>query len=192
MQTASFVLSIVAIVVSLLNSLRQWRLSRHSNSLRVVVDLFKEHRDDRLARARLLVATELSNYDLSEGLSGLPEEERQLVRDLIWFYDNLGALVVHDIVDIEPIAGYLGGSVVAVWEKMSPVIKVEREKRRSAGQQTPAAGRNTSRPSTTWSNTRRCTRRADDVNGQGSAKESPDDVPGLHIQVLKRRAVCVL
>jgi hypothetical protein len=101
------------------------------------VDLFKEHREDRLARARQFVFTELAARDLSEGLANLPEEERLLVRDLAWFYENLGALVVHKIVDIEPIAGHLGGSAVAVWEKIKPIVDVEREKRRKDGMTEP-------------------------------------------------------
>jgi hypothetical protein len=137
MQQASFVLSIVAIVVSLLNGLRQLRLSRHANSLRVLVDLFKEHREERLARARQFVYTELASYKLDAGLSSLPEEERILVRDLAWFYDNLGALVFHRIVDLGPIAGYLGGSVIAVWEKMKPIVDVERDRKQAAGMPDP-------------------------------------------------------
>jgi hypothetical protein len=136
-NTASFVLSIVAVVVSLLNGFRQWRLSRHANSLRVVVDLFKEHREDRLARARQFVFTELATRDLTKGLEGLPEEERLLVRDLAWFYENLGALVVYKIVDIAPIAGHLGGSAVAAWEKLKPIVDVEREKRRKESSDEP-------------------------------------------------------
>jgi hypothetical protein len=137
MQLAPLLLSIVAIIVSSMNSIRQWRLSRHANSLRVLVDLFKEHREDRLARARKFVYIELANYNTDKGLSSLPEEERLLVRDLAWFYDNLGALVVHKIVDLKPVAGYLGGSVINVWERLKPIVDVERELRQVAGMPDP-------------------------------------------------------
>lgn len=133
MPQVSLVISVVAIVVSLLNSARQWRLSRHANSLRVLVDLFKEHRDHRLARARQFIFTELSKYNLDEGLSCLPEEQQLLVRDLAWYYDNLGALVVHKIVDLEPIVGYLGGSIVVTWERFKPIVEAERRRRRESG-----------------------------------------------------------
>lgn len=137
MQLAAFVLSLVALTASLVASRRQMRLSRHLNSISVLVDLFREHRSDRLARARKFVFAELSTFNLHEGLSGLPESERDLVRDLAWFYDNLGALVLHDIVDIEPIAGYLGGSIIDSWEKMAPIVDAERRIRMAGGSSDP-------------------------------------------------------
>jgi hypothetical protein len=50
----------------------------------------------------------------------------------MWYYDNLGALVAHKIVDIEPIAGYLGGSVVDMWTALEPLVRAERNLRLSA------------------------------------------------------------
>jgi hypothetical protein len=69
--------------------------------------------------------------DLSLGLSGLPEEGPDLVRDLGWFYDNLGAMVTHGVIDLSPVSGYLGGSVVSSWEAIRPLVLAERAKRRS-------------------------------------------------------------
>ncbi|MBM0238863.1 hypothetical protein JNW88_20060 [Micromonospora sp. ATA32] len=108
---------------------RQLTLARHNNSLPVLIDLFREHRSNRLAEARHFVNSGLDVYDLSGGFAGLPEEERELVRDLAWYYDNLGALVLHEVIDVEVVAGYLGGSVTAVWEKIRPLVEAEREKR---------------------------------------------------------------
>jgi len=48
---------------------------------------------------------------------------------LVYFYDNLGALVAHGIVDIAPVSGYLGGSVVMVREKVRPLVEAERNRR---------------------------------------------------------------
>ena len=72
----------------------------------------------------------IHEHDLTAGLAGLPEDKRELVRDLAWYYDNLGALVVHEIVDVAPIAGYLGGSVIVMWEQLSPLVDAERERRK--------------------------------------------------------------
>ncbi|WP_329134933.1 hypothetical protein OG552_20310 [Streptomyces sp. NBC_01476] len=134
MNTAALVLSIVAVVVSVVVSLRQITLARHSNALPVVIDLFREHRSDHLTTARAFVYRELPAYDLSQGLDALPEEKQRLVRDLAWFYDNLGALVAHNLVDVEPVSGYLGGSVILIWEKMEPLVRGERVKRDPANQ----------------------------------------------------------
>jgi hypothetical protein len=126
---AAVTLSALALVTSLVAAIRQLRLAKQSNSLPVLVDLFREHRGHRLAQARDFVFHELPGCDVSRGLAGLPEDERELVRDLAWFYDNLGALVAHEIVDVEPVAGYLGGSVIAVWERLAPLVSVERGRR---------------------------------------------------------------
>jgi hypothetical protein len=108
-------------------------LARHSDSMPVLVDLFREHRSARLAAAREFVHVELPKHDVSAGLIGLPEDERILVRDLAWYYDNLGALVAHGVVDIAPVSGYLGGAVLKVWEDLHPLVEAERGKRVDRG-----------------------------------------------------------
>ena len=133
MQVAALVLSIIALVVSLLTGTRQLLLARQANSMRVLVDMFKEHRDEHLAMARHFVFSELADYDVEDGLASLPEDKRQLVRDLSWYYDNIGALVAHNVVDIEPVSGYLGGALTEVWHKMRPLVDAERNKRAAAG-----------------------------------------------------------
>ncbi|WP_404197242.1 DUF4760 domain-containing protein [Streptomyces tauricus] len=129
MEIAALVVSVMALGVSGLVSVRQLRLTEHTNTLPVLVDLFREHRSMRLARAREVVFEQLPDWDLAAGMEGLPEVERNLIRELAWFYDNLGALVTHGVVDIEPVSGYLGGSVISVWERMEPLVRVERAKR---------------------------------------------------------------
>ncbi|MCZ4124869.1 MULTISPECIES: DUF4760 domain-containing protein [Streptomyces] len=129
MNVVALALSITAVVVSVLVSLRQLTLARHSNTLPVVIGLFSEHRDDNLTEARAFVYRELDTFDLSQGLDALPPDKQKLVRDLAWFYDNVGALVTHNVVDVEPVSGYLGGSVILIWEKMEPLIRAERARR---------------------------------------------------------------
>lgn len=129
MEIAAVVVSVVALGVSGFASVRQLRLTAHANALPVLVDLFREHRSAQLARARQVVFEQSSTWDPSAGLDGLPESERDLVRELAWFYDNLGSLVAHGVVDIEPVSGYLGGSVISVWERMEPLVQAERVKR---------------------------------------------------------------
>ncbi|MFF3399697.1 hypothetical protein ACFYW6_14375 [Streptomyces sp. NPDC002659] len=133
MNLAALILSIVAVVVSVFFSYRRETLARHSNTLPVLVTFFSDHRSDRLAEAREFVYKDLSNYDLSKGLAGLPEDKQGLVRELAWFYDNLGALVAHDVVDVEPVSGYLGVSVVLSWEKLEPLVQAERAARTPSG-----------------------------------------------------------
>ncbi|MFG1646706.1 hypothetical protein ACGFMK_41070 [Amycolatopsis sp. NPDC049252] len=90
-----------------------------------------------MAQARRFVFYEIGGFDLSQGLACLPLEQQVLVRDLAWYYDNVGALVLHDVVDLEPVAGYLGGSIIDTWEKMCPLIEAERAKRADSGSADP-------------------------------------------------------
>jgi hypothetical protein len=106
-------LSILALVVSVVAAIRQSKLARQANSLPVLIDMFREHRGRRLTEARTFVSEKLQHRDVASGLKkGLPDkEERWLLQDLLWYYDNLGALVAHEVVDLGPVAGYLGGSI---------------------------------------------------------------------------------
>lgn len=132
MALAAVIISIVAVVTSVIYGWRALRFARHSNTMPVLIELFREHRSERLADARRFVYSDLHKCDLSLGLDGLPEDKKALVRDLAWFYDNLGTLVAHGVIDIAPVSGYLGQSVLLYWEKMQPLIQAEREKRRDS------------------------------------------------------------
>lgn len=94
-----------------------------------MIGLFAEHRSNHLANARKFAYNDLDKIDPTLGLAGIPAAQRELVRDLAWYYDNLGALVAHGHVDIEPISGYLGGAVLTTWQKMEPFIRAERNLR---------------------------------------------------------------
>ncbi|MEV6107018.1 hypothetical protein AB0M28_20220 [Streptomyces sp. NPDC051940] len=133
MEIAALVVSLLALGATGIVSARQLRLTEHANTLPVLVDLFREHRSVHLALARETVFRHLPTWNISAGMEGLPEAERNLIRDLAWFYDNLGALVAHGVVGIRPVSGYLGGSVISVWEQMEPLVRVERAKRSQMG-----------------------------------------------------------
>jgi hypothetical protein len=129
MALAAIIISIVAVMTSVLLGWRALTLARQSNTMPVLIDLFREHRSERLADARHFVYFDLPKCDLSLGIDGLPEGKKALVRDLAWFYDNIGTLVAHGVIDIEPVSGYLGQSVLLYWERMQPLVQAERKKR---------------------------------------------------------------
>lgn len=127
MAIAGLIVSAMALAVSLTAALRQLQLARHANVVPVLIDLFREHRSRPLMEARRFVYTELHQCDLSLGLKGLPNEQtRDSVRELMWFYDNLGVMVAYRVVDVEPLAGYLGGSVIDMWSALAPLVHAER------------------------------------------------------------------
>ncbi len=122
----SISVSALALLVSLGAGLRQLLLTRQANALPVLVDLFREFRGDRQREARIVVFSEVQSLDLTRGLDGLPDKQRDRLRDIMWYFDNLGALVTHGIVDIQPIAGFMGGSILTAWERLAPLIYAER------------------------------------------------------------------
>ncbi|MDQ0604871.1 hypothetical protein QF037_009216 [Streptomyces canus] len=73
MEIAAVVVSVVALGVPGVVSLRQLRLTEHANTMPVLVDLFREYGSIPLARARRVVFEQLPSCDLSAGLEGLPE-----------------------------------------------------------------------------------------------------------------------
>jgi hypothetical protein len=136
LEIAGLLVAVVALLVSLAGSQGQLRLARHANVVPVLVDVFREHRTQTLADARRFVYTEISNHDLSLGLQGLPEDKRESVRQLMWYYDNLGTMVAHQIIDLPPVAGYLGGNVVDMWKALRPMVEAERDIRTAASDPT--------------------------------------------------------
>lgn len=133
MQFASLLVSILALLTSLGVASRQLRTSRTANSVSVLIGLFTEHRGHHLASARQIVFNDAASWQCDLGMAGVPEGQRDAVRDLMWFYDNLGALVVHGVVNIKPVSAYLGASVLGLWDHLKPIIEAERMRRRQGG-----------------------------------------------------------
>ena len=108
-------------------------MARQSNASKVLIDLFEEHRQQDLADARHYIHHSLPNYDAEDlrthGLRHLPDDERRHVRDLMWLYDHIGLLVAYRYAELEPVAAYLGGSIVDTWAKTEPTVDGERRHR---------------------------------------------------------------
>lgn len=112
---------------------RELKETRAANSVPVLIDLFTEHRGDHLAQAREFVFNELPNRSTPNGLKDLTLDERKFVRDLLFFYGNVGILVAHGVIDVDPVCAYLGGSVQTVWAKVEKqIIEPERSRRKQS------------------------------------------------------------
>lgn len=135
MDSAALIVSVVSLLASSIAGFLAVRAARHANANPVLIDLFAEHRSAELAAARVWVHEHLTDFpDAAElGLDALPADMRAPVRDLAWFYDNLGVFVHHGVVDVELVSGYLGGSVLDLWPKYAAVVAGERKRRREAG-----------------------------------------------------------
>lgn len=124
------VLPIAISVIALVVSAFSYRAARHNVSTKVLVDMFKEHRSPEFAETRRFVHRQIDplKHPSDQGFSAFGDMEPR-VRDLAWFYDNLGVLVHHGTVSLGPVSGYLGGSVSDTWNKLEPYIEAERSAR---------------------------------------------------------------
>lgn len=71
MALAAVIISIVAVMTSAILGWRTLKLARHSNTMPVSIDLFREHRSERLGDARHFVYFDLPKLDLSLGMDAL-------------------------------------------------------------------------------------------------------------------------
>ena len=83
-----------------------------ANALPVLIDVLREHRCLKHAKARQFIDWDLDCVSMTQicGFGGLPLDVRDDIRDLAWFDDQLGVLVAHEIVEVAPISTF-GGAV---------------------------------------------------------------------------------
>ncbi|MFI7410296.1 hypothetical protein ACIBU0_16700 [Streptomyces sp. NPDC049627] len=132
LTTASTVLalfiSVVSLAASSVVSARQIRLAHNSNLLPVVVELFRETRQSEFSRAIEYIKSDLARDHSPEfGYRRLPDEPLGHVRRVSLFYDDVGKLVAHGIVDERLIIGSYGPNILNMWEVLAPYIYRERE-----------------------------------------------------------------
>jgi hypothetical protein len=120
----------VATVVTAKQTRKLVASTERGTAVAVVIGLFREFRTMSPARYRL--GPELAKFDADVPLRDLPESTRVDAFDLAHFLDNLGFLVESDFVKVELVQGFMGGSVVDLWEKLGPHIEAERRRREEA------------------------------------------------------------
>ncbi|MET9151706.1 hypothetical protein ABZX82_10620 [Streptomyces griseoflavus] len=124
----ALVISVVSLVASSVVSARQLQLAHNSNLLPVVVELFRETRQPHFSRAIEYISLELAREHSPEfGYRRLPEEPLRHVRCVSLFYDDVGKLVAHGVVDERLIIGSYGPNIVNMWSVLAPYIYRERE-----------------------------------------------------------------
>jgi hypothetical protein len=127
-------LSIVALGVSVVVARNQLRQSSITNAQPLAIDLFREFRERSADRRRL--HKELPKIkDSAKGFESIADEElQQLARSTSHWYDNIGVLVAHGMVEPEYVAGFLGTSAIDTWNLLKRFIVGDRECRKSIGQ----------------------------------------------------------
>ncbi|MGW5446138.1 DUF4760 domain-containing protein [Streptomyces asiaticus] len=120
-------LSVVALLVTLYSAVSQAGLQRRSNQLPAYVDLLADFRSVEFHDRYWFVTQRLlAEHDPALGLSGLPDDARRQVYDIVYYYQNIAVLRLADIVDDEMVA-LLRIRVIKVWDAVAPFVFRERE-----------------------------------------------------------------
>lgn len=129
LNLAALAISLAALVISMLLTRRQLRLASSENHLPVVLDAFKETRSAAWLVAQEYVLTELAEqHKPDRGLRGLPEQARAHASAIGTFYDDLGKLVAHGMIEQNLIIGSYGTNIVRLWDALAPYVYTERHK----------------------------------------------------------------
>jgi len=123
----SLVLSLVALASSIFFGTWQLRLSRHANSVPVLIGMLQEWRSPEFAMHRDFVANQLPEPPVA--LTSLTEPALTHARSVAHFFDNLGVLVRHNVIDEAVVLSYLGRAVLFYWGRLEPFIEVENTSR---------------------------------------------------------------
>jgi len=111
----------------------QLREARKANTFPAVIDLFREYRSDEMVAARDLMKHRLPQppcpvHQIAD------DEVRDAALRLIHYYQNVGVLLHHDLIELKILSGYLGVSAQRVWGQLLEYIRMEHEERQRNGE----------------------------------------------------------
>ncbi|MCM2394237.1 DUF4760 domain-containing protein [Streptomyces albipurpureus] len=92
--------------------------------LPIVIELFRETREPEFSEAIAYIGTRLAiEHSPEHGYRRLPPE---VLRRVSLFYDDVGKLVAHGVVDERLVIGSYGLNIVTMWDALAPYICRER------------------------------------------------------------------
>lgn len=128
LNLAALAISLTALVTSALLTRRQVRLATSGVHLPVILESFKETRSATWFEAQEFVLTELAGkHESAGGHRGLPKAVRDHANTIGLFYDDLGKLVAHGMIDQNLIIGSYGTNIVRLWDALAPYVYGERQ-----------------------------------------------------------------
>lgn len=128
LNLATLAISLTALAVSVRLTLWQIRLASGGNHLPVVLDAFKETRSAAWFEAQEYVLIKLAEEHAADcGLRGLPVLARTHATTIGLFYDDLGKVVAHGMIDQNLVIGAYGTPIVRLWDALAPYVYAERQ-----------------------------------------------------------------
>ncbi|MBB5938973.1 DUF4760 domain-containing protein [Streptomyces zagrosensis] len=128
LNLAALFISLAALIVSILLTQRQIRLSNGGNHLPVILEAFKMHHNPAYLEAEKYLLHELAQEHSADcGCTGLPEPARTHALTIGMYFDDLGKLVAHDVIDQNLIVGSYGvEGIVCMWDALAPYVYQQR------------------------------------------------------------------
>lgn len=129
LNLATLAISLTALVISILLTLRQIRVASGGIHLPVVLQAFNHSRSAAWFEAQEYVLTTLAQeHPADSGWRDLPEQARTYANTIGLFYDDLGKLVAHGVIDQSMVIGSYGTNIVRLWDALAPFVYTERRK----------------------------------------------------------------
>jgi hypothetical protein len=127
-------LSVIALGISTWLAVRQALLSKRANHLPAYLHLLSEFRSREFNDHYLYVCEKLAGeHDSELGISGLPNNAREAVYDIAYYYQEFAILILTRIVDEDVVLAFFHWRIIRVWEAISPYVSREREISKASG-----------------------------------------------------------
>ena len=119
----SLSLSVFSLLISTLVLVRQISFSKKSNQLQVAIDVLREYRHIEFKnKVKIIFANIDSQNTTHKTFEDYPADVCNALRSVSNFFDNIGLLIFHKLVDKEIIIGFMGENALTVWNKIFPLI----------------------------------------------------------------------
>ncbi|MEI7660888.1 MAG: hypothetical protein WCK34_01760 [Bacteroidota bacterium] len=125
----SLFLSGLSLIISTLVLIRQISFAKKSNQLQVAIDVLREYRNIEFKNKVKIIFENIDSHDTAHrAFDDYPADICNALRSVSNFFDNIGLLIFHKLVDKEIIIGFMGENALTVWDKISPLILNIRDK----------------------------------------------------------------
>lgn len=132
-NAASLIVSLIALVLSGLATVRQTRHARSESDMTWVLEVaMRNIRDKEFQSDQRYVLTQLTQDHLPDGgMDALPEPARSMTRNVAFTYEYIAIMHALGMVDSRIALGIFHFRISQVWETLEPYIRAEREVRQA-------------------------------------------------------------
>lgn len=128
LNLAALAISVTALTMTALLTMRQIRVASGANHLPVILNAFREIRSGGWFEAEDYILRRLAQEHSADcGWRGLPPSTRAQVTTIGLYFDDLGKLVAHEVIDQRLVIGAHGTIIVRLWDVLAPYVYAERQ-----------------------------------------------------------------